>query len=89
MGLSCQDMVGMEINAALHAARAEPSLRGQCQALAWIARHVKEQKHVRKTVDATASSPPSSGNNQGARSLANSPSAWLDSPIQTFQQQIG
>lgn len=58
MGLSYQKIAGMEFNAALQAARAEPSLRGQCQALAWIARHVKEQQQVRKTADAIASSPP-------------------------------
>lgn len=52
MGLSYQKIAGMEFNAALNAAHAEPSFRGKCQALAWIARYVREQKHVRKTAEA-------------------------------------
>ncbi len=52
MGLSYQKMAQLEFRTALDAANAEPSFRGQCQALAWVARFVRDQKHVRKTAEA-------------------------------------
>ncbi len=52
MGLSYQKMAQLELSAALNAARAEPSYRGQCQAHAWIARFMREQKNVRRTAEA-------------------------------------
>jgi hypothetical protein len=39
----------LEIKAALAAARAEPSYLGQCQALSWVARHVRGQQYVVST----------------------------------------
>jgi hypothetical protein len=52
MGLSYQKMAQLELGAAVDAARAERSYRGQCQALSWVARFVRDQKHVRKTAEA-------------------------------------
>ncbi len=52
MGLSYKKMSGLELSAALNAARAEPSYRGQCQALSWIARYMRDQKNVRRTAEA-------------------------------------
>jgi hypothetical protein len=52
MGLSYKKMSELEMSAALDVARAEPSYRGQCQALAWIARYMRDQKNVRRTAEA-------------------------------------
>jgi hypothetical protein len=52
MGLSYQKMAQLELHAALEAARGERSHRGQCQALAWVARYARDQQHVRKTAEA-------------------------------------
>ncbi len=52
MGLSYQKMAQLELGAAVEAARAERSYRGQCQALSWVARFVRDQKNVRKTAEA-------------------------------------
>lgn len=54
MKLSYKNISALELNTALAAARAEPSYRGQCQSMAWIARFVRDQKHVVKTADAAA-----------------------------------
>lgn len=52
MGLSYQKIAQLELKTAIDAAHAEPSSRGRCQALAWVARHVRDQKNVRKTAEA-------------------------------------
>jgi hypothetical protein len=52
MGLSYQKMARLELSSALEAARGERSYRGQCQALAWVARYARDQQHVRKTAEA-------------------------------------
>jgi hypothetical protein len=52
--LSYKHISALELNTALTAARAENSYRGQCQAMAWIARYVRDQRHVVKTAEAAA-----------------------------------
>jgi hypothetical protein len=52
--LSYKKMSTLELNTALAAARAENSYIGQCQALAWIARYVRDQRNVLNTALAAA-----------------------------------
>jgi hypothetical protein len=52
MAMSYKNMSLLEIQSALEAARGERSYRGQCQALSWVARNVRDQRHVRKTAEA-------------------------------------
>jgi hypothetical protein len=47
-------MSELDLNSALLAAREEKSYRGQAQAFAWIARNVRDQRHVVKTAEAAA-----------------------------------
>jgi hypothetical protein len=52
--LSYKKMSALELNTALDAARAEKSPLGQCQALSWVARNVRDQKHVTRIADSAA-----------------------------------
>lgn len=54
MKLSYKAMSSLELNTALATARTEKSYRGQCQAMAWIARYVRDQRHVVKTAEGAA-----------------------------------
>jgi hypothetical protein len=54
MKLSYKNMAALSLNAALSAAHEEKTYRGQCQAMAWIARNVRDQRHVRPTAQAAA-----------------------------------
>jgi hypothetical protein len=51
--LSYKKMSGLELSTALEAARAETTCRGQAQAMAWIARNVRSQRHVVSTAQAS------------------------------------
>jgi hypothetical protein len=52
--LSYKNISKLELNAALQAARAENTYFGQCQALAWVARYVRDQRNVMSTALAAA-----------------------------------
>jgi hypothetical protein len=52
--LSYKKMSTLELNAALAAAWAENSPLGQCQALSWVARYVRDQRNVFSTATAAA-----------------------------------
>jgi hypothetical protein len=52
--LSYKAMSALALNPALAAAREEKSYRGQCQAMAWVARYVRDQRHVAPTALAAA-----------------------------------
>ncbi len=52
MKLSYKKMSTLELNAALAAARTEKNHFGQCQALSWIARYVRQQGNVVPTAEA-------------------------------------
>lgn len=52
MALSYKKIAQFEMKAAFEAAQAEPSSRGRCQALAWVARNLRDQKNVRRIAEA-------------------------------------
>ncbi len=52
--MSYKKISALELNVALSVAHAEKSHRGQCQAMAWIARYVRDQRHVVRTAEAAA-----------------------------------
>jgi hypothetical protein len=52
--LSYKKISELDLNSALAAAREEKSYRGRCQAMAWITRNVRDQRHVVKTAEAAA-----------------------------------
>lgn len=54
MKLSYKKISTLELNTALAAARAENSHIGQCQAMAWIARNVRDKRNVVSTAQAAA-----------------------------------
>lgn len=54
MKLSYKNISKLELNAALQAARAENTTFGQCQAMAWVARYVRDQRNVMSTALAAA-----------------------------------